>query len=192
MEPPSVASLLQAEKVSMIARNNRAARLPLAIATVVLALVASACGAARDARDSGLSREMAAARRQLDDHMADCSKRYGYDPEAAAKLGPHVLGKGELEWRACVYQGIEKYMIPRTASPEIYRRAIAEDRKMTEAISKGTMTRAERRTRLRELVEEIDRVEAANRTKLQTQTLDRLETEMRQDMMRRSMSPLLR
>ena len=168
------------------------AGLPGATVAVVLGSVIAGCGAPSASRDAAASKDTATARRQLDDHMVECTKRYGYDPEAADKLGAHVLGQGEREWRACVYQAIEKYLIPRTLSPDVYRRAIAEDRKMTEAVAKGTMTRAERRARVRELVEEIDRVEAATRFKQQGQTLDRLETEMRQDMMRRSMSPLLR
>jgi hypothetical protein len=69
---------------------------------------------------------------------------------------------------------------------------IAEDRKMTDAVAKGEMARAERQARVRQMIEEIDRVEERNRSKPQGQTLDRLEMEMRQDMMRRSTSPLLR
>jgi hypothetical protein len=121
--------------------------------------------------------------------MAQCTKRYGYDPDAGSKLGSNVLGPGEQEWRDCVYQGIEKYLIPRTLSPDLYRRAIADDRKMTEAIAKGEMTRAQRQARVQQMLEEIDRVEDANRAK---QEVDRLEMEMRQDMRRRSLSPLLR
>jgi hypothetical protein len=124
--------------------------------------------------------------------MAECTRRHGYDPEAGAKLGAHVLGQGEREWRGCVYQAIETYIIPRTLSPDVYRRVIAEDRKMTDAVTKGEMTRAERQSRLGQLLEEVDRVEEANRSKPQVQTLDRLEMEMREDMRRRSTSPLVR
>jgi hypothetical protein len=74
-------------------------------------------------------------------------------------------------------------------SPDVYRRAIAEDRKMTEAVANGEMTRAQRQVRVQQILEEIDRIEEANRAKLQ---MDRLEMEIRQDMMRRSVSPLLR
>ena len=42
------------------------------------------------------------------------------------------------------------------------------------------------------MLEEIDRIETANQAKLQTQTMQRVESEMRQDMMQRSLSPLLR
>ncbi|HXV80703.1 MAG TPA: hypothetical protein VEG60_12570 [Candidatus Binatia bacterium] len=135
------------------------------------------------------TREIVTARRQLNDYMAQCTKRYGYDPKAAAKLGPNVLGPGEREWRECVYQGIEKYLIPRTLSPDLYRQAIAEDRKMTEAVANGEMTRAQRQARIQQLLKEIDKLEEANQAK---QQMDRLEVEMLQDMRRQSVSPLLR
>jgi hypothetical protein len=121
--------------------------------------------------------------------MAECTQRYGYDPEAGSKLESNVLGAGEREWRDCVYQGIEKYVIPRTLSPDAYRRAIAEDRSMTEAIAKGDMTRVQRQARAKQMFEEIDRMEGSKRDK---QDIDRLEMEMRHDMMQRSLSPLVR
>jgi hypothetical protein len=173
----------------MKAGDNAKASLQAAIATVAMAIVAAACGAPSASRDVSGTREIVTARRQLDDYMAQCTKRYGYDPEAASKLGPNVLGPGEREWRGCVYQGIEKYLIPRTLSPDVYRRAIAEDRKMTEAVANGQMTRAQRQGRVQQMLEEIDRIEEANRAKLQ---MDRLEMEMRQDMRQRSVSPLIR
>ena len=160
-------------------------KMSVAIATVALV----ACGPASSSRETAGTREIVTARRQLDDHMAECTQRYGYDPEAGSKLGSNVLGPGEREWRDCVYQGIEKYVIPRTLSPDAYRRAIAEDRKMTEAITKGDMTRAQREARVKQMLEEIDRIEGTNRAQ---RDVDRLEMEMRQDMMRRSLSPLLR
>jgi len=67
-----------------------------------------------------------------------------------------------------------------------------EDRKMTEAVANGEMTRAQRQARVQQMLEEIDRIEEANQAKLERQTMSRLEVEMRQDMMRRSLSPLLR
>jgi hypothetical protein len=173
----------------MKAGDNAKASLRAAIATVALAVVTAACSSPSASRDIAGTREIVTARRQLDDYMAQCTKRYGYDPEAASKLGPNVLGPGEREWRGCVYQGIEKYLIPRTLSPDVYRRAIAEDRQMTEAVANGEMTRAQRQARVQQLLEEIDRIEEANRVKLQ---MDRLEMEMRQDMRQRSLSPLLR
>ena len=173
----------------MKAGDNAKASLQAAIATVVLTVVTAACSAPSASRDIAGTREIVTARRQLDDYMAQCTERYGYDPEAASKLGSNVLGPGEREWRGCVYEGIEKYLIPRTLNPDVYRRAIAEDRKMTEAVANGQMTRAQRQARVQQLLEEIDRIEEANRVKLQ---MDRLEMEMRQDMRQRSLSPLLR
>ena len=160
-----------------------------ALATVVSAVVLVACGPAISSRDTEATREIVTARKQLDDHMAECTKRYGYDDEAGSKLAPNVLGPGEREWRGCVYQGIETYVIPRTLSPDAYRQAIAEDRKMTEAIAKGDMTRAQRQARVNQMLEEIDRLEGSNRP---NHDVDRLEMEMRHDMTRRSLSPLLR
>ncbi|TMA93329.1 MAG: hypothetical protein E6J74_18895 [Deltaproteobacteria bacterium] len=63
---------------------------------------------------------------------------------------------------------------------------------MTEAVANGEMTRAQRQARVQQLLEEIDRIEEANAAKLQMQSMQRLEMEMRQDMMRRSLNPLLR
>ena len=56
----------------------------------------------------------------------------------------------------------------------------------------STATRAQRQARVQQMLEEIDRIEAANQAKLQTQTMQRVESEMRQDMMQRSLSPLSR
>jgi uncharacterized coiled-coil protein SlyX len=80
-------------------------------------------------------------------------------------------------------------LIPRTLTPDVYRRAIAEDREMNEAIVEREMTRAQRQARVRQMLEEIDRVEDSNRAKHE---VDRLELEMRQEMRQRSLSPLLR
>jgi hypothetical protein len=164
-------------------------KMSVAVARVVSAGVIVACGGTSTSKDAAGTREIVTARRQLDDHMTECTKRYGYDPEGGSKLGSNVLGPGEREWRGCVYQGIEKYLIAKTLSPDVYRRAIAADRKMTEAIATGEMTRAQRQIRVQQMLEEINRIEEANRAKHE---VDRLEMEMRQDMMRRSLSPLAR
>lgn len=152
-------------------------------------VVIMACGPASTSNDTADTREIVTARRQLDDHVEECTKRYGYDSDAGSNLESNVLGLGEREWRDCVYRGIEKYLIPRAQSPDLYRRAIAEDRKMTEAIAKGEMTRTQRQDRVQQMLKEIDRTEETSRAKRE---IDRLEMEMRQDMTRRSLSPLLR
>ena len=63
------------------------------IATVISAVVIVACGPASTSRDTAGTREIVMARRQLDDHMTECTKRYGYDPEANAKLGSNAWGR---------------------------------------------------------------------------------------------------
>jgi hypothetical protein len=148
-------------------------------AAIVLIVLTVACA------ETTAPRDMVLARQQLDAYLAQCTARYGYDPDAASALGPYTLGAGEREWRECVYEGVEKFMIPKTLSPEVYRKAIAEDRQMTAAVAGGKMTRSERRERMQKLIEEIQRIEEANRAKLQGQ----------QDMMllmRRTLSPLTR
>jgi len=79
----------------MKAGDNGKASLQAAIATVALAVVTAACGAPSASRDIAGTREIVTARGELDDYMAQCTKRYGYDPEAASKLGSNVLGPGE-------------------------------------------------------------------------------------------------
>ena len=156
-------------------------------AGIVLAIFfAAACAPATASRD------MTTARARLDEYLAQCTARHGYSLEAGANLGPHVLGAGEREWRECVYRGVEQYLMAGTPTPEIYRRAIAEDRKMTDDVAAGRVTRAERAARIQELLKEIDRIEEANNAR----PVDRVvkeEMERQQDPMRRVlMVPLAR
>jgi hypothetical protein len=176
----------------MTPEEGATASLQAGTAAILLLFVTAACGVSNGSKDIAGTREIVKARGQLDEHMAECTKRYGYDPEAGSKLASNVLGLGEREWRACVYQGIEKYLIPRTLSPDIYRRAIAEDRKMTEALANGELTRAQRQARVQQMLEEIDRIEKANQAKVEMQTMQAWEIEMREDMRRRGLGPLRR
>ena len=170
-------------------KKSVAASLKETIAAVVVAMLIAACAATTAPRD------IVSARKELDAHLAQCTARHGYDPETASSLGPYSLGAGEREWRECVYQGVEQFLIPKTLSPEAYRRAIAEDRQMTASVASGKMTRTERRVRIQKLVEEIDRIEEANSAKLQQQSVDRMwkeEMQRQQDMMRRTLNSLTR
>ena len=169
----------------MKAKRGVAASLKETIAAVVVAMLVAACAATTAPRD------IVSARKELDAHLAQCTARHGYDPETASSLGPYSLGAGEREWRECVYQGVEKFLIPKSLSPEAYRRAIAEDRQMTASVAGGKMTRAQRGERVQEILKEIDRIEEKNRARLQTtQAADRLGKEEMQrqlDTTRRSM-----
>jgi hypothetical protein len=128
-------------------------------------------------------RDIAAARQDLDVYRAQCTARYGYDPDTASGLGPHVLGAGEREWRECVYRGVEKYLIPNSQTPEVYRKAIAEDREMTASIAAGKITRTQRQARVQDLLEEIDRIEAANMARI-VQERNAADRVMREEMQR--------
>lgn len=140
--------------------------------------------------------DTADVRSQMNQHLRQCTERHGYDPEAALEVGPHALGAGERQWRECVYQAVEKYLIPNTLSPELYRRAIAEDREITEGVASGRMTRAQRRARVQALLDEIDRREEANRLEIERQAATRLmqeELRRQQEMMRmRDMRNIMR
>ena len=70
-----------------------------------------------------------------------------------------------------------------TASSEESKKSPNESR------ANGEITRAQRQARVQQMLEEIDRIEEANRTKVE---MDRLEMEIRQDMMRRSLGLLRR
>lgn len=174
----------------MKAGKGPATSLKEAIRAVGLVALVAACAA------TTASQNIATARKQLDAHLAECTARYGY-PEPTSDLGPYILGAGEREWRECVYQGVEKYMIPNTPSPEAYRKAIAEDREMTVGIATAKMTRTQRQARVQQLLEEIERTEEANRVKREQQmeTMDWLvkeELRREQDMMLRTLRPLTR
>jgi hypothetical protein len=168
-----------------LARNMAPAVFGFAAGT----LFAAACG-------SG-SRDIGAARADFREHVAQCTAQSGYSPEAGASLGAYELGAGERPWRECVYRGIEQHLIASSLTPEIYRKALAEDRALTDGIAAGRTTRAQRAERIRQLLAEIDRTEESNRAKIeQTEAVDRLvkeETARQLDPMRRSlMVPLAR
>lgn len=166
------------------------------LSTVVYGLLAATLFATACGTQSG-SRDMTAARAGFQNHVAQCSARHGYTAEEGSKLGPYVLGANERGWRECVYQGIEQFLVPSSLTPEIYRRAIAEDRKLTDSVAAGRMTRAERAARVREMLTDIERTEKANDAKIaqmeDTERLVKEEAARQQDPMRRAlMVPLMR
>jgi hypothetical protein len=98
----------------------------------------------------------------LQSRLTGCTERHGYDPAATGTLGPHELGTGERAWRACFYAAIEETLARRSTIPEAYQRLIDEDRRMTDAIEAGSLTRAERRQRLEEQVHNLRLSERLN------------------------------
>jgi ABC-type amino acid transport substrate-binding protein len=129
-----------------------AARLGL-ILCALLALILAAC-----ASGTGSSAEERFAA-----HLDQCTVQYGFDPDATEGVGERELAPNEREWRACAYSGVETGLIPGSAVPDAYRRLIAEDQVLTDAVAAGTITRQERRARLEELFAAIAEAEAQMR-----------------------------
>jgi hypothetical protein len=94
------------------------------------------------------------AEKTLQDALADCTARTGYEPTSAA-LPERALAPGEGAWRDCARQAIQANIMPKSSVPELYRGLIADDERMTAAVDAGTMTRAERRLRLESSIESI-------------------------------------
>lgn len=116
---------------------------PFRSLVLAASLVAAGCGtstppgfdessAPPDVRES-----MAAALRQ-------CTIDYGYNPDQAGSLGPTQLGAGELDWRDCAYDALERVVEPNLQQPEALEALIEDDERLTEGIEDGTSTRAER------------------------------------------------
>ena len=94
------------------------------------------------------------AEKTLQDALADCTARHGYDPAGPA-LPDRALAPGERAWRDCAHQAILTSIVPKSSVPELYRSLIADDERMTAALDVGTMTRSERRIRLESSIEAI-------------------------------------
>lgn len=112
------------------------------------------------------------ARAALDHHVEQCSERYGLDPESSEGAGPHEILPAERPWRECVYAGIETLVVPYTSMPGLYRSLVREDRRMTDDIEAGRLTRAERRQRLDALLAVLEARERAYAEQREQQALD--------------------
>ncbi len=121
-----------------------------------LCLLVIGCAAERA---SSPNMPRAVSRAALEIHMHGCTATHGYDWKATDGIGDRELAPGEREWRQCVYRGVEDILIPHTTFPGLYRQIIDEDRRMTEKIGRGEMTRSERRARLDQLLKVIERKE---------------------------------
>jgi len=93
------------------------------------------------ADNSAANEDVAAILRDVGEQ---CTAMHGYDWRNPGDIGQSELAPGEKAWRDCVYAGIRRDVIPRSAVPEDYERIIAEDQQFTRAIEAGTMTRDER------------------------------------------------
>ena len=137
---------------------------------IVVALILASC-----ATDSTATRTQAGGSLKIVNlypefrtHMASCTEAHGFDPSTAT-VDEHALAPGEIPWRACVYQGIDEYIIAYSFVPRLYKQIVAEDRAMTEQIAQGTLTRTARRSRLDELINSIRTAEIRERDILTNQ-----------------------
>ena len=115
----------------------------------------------------------------LQQALADCTARTGYDPDAAA-LPERALAPAERAWRDCARQSILATIVPRSSVPELYRGLIADDERMTAALDAGTMTRSERRLRLETSIETIRAAETRAYENRQAKLMQDMQTQASQ------------
>ncbi len=140
------------------------------LAWMIICVAAVACAQPRPTYESSWQRLLT--------HFSGCSSEHGYDPRSQAELPQNRLGKGELKWRACAYQGVENIMIPNAAAPGLFRQLIREDKAMTAKIASGEMTRSERKARVTAVLDDLRRREDASRD-AEYQRLEYLRAEQR-------------
>ena len=120
-------------------------------ASILVCLLAGACAQPRVSYETSWQKLLA--------HFAGCSSVHGYDPRYLQDLPENRLGKGELAWRACAYQGVEEIMIPASSVPGMFRQLIQEDKTMTAKIGRGELKRSERKARVTAVLADIRRKE---------------------------------
>lgn len=98
-------------------------------------------------------------RLQLERHLDGCTSAYGTDPTEATDLGDYELVPNERAWLDCAYEGIVTIMVPNSDFPQMYRKLIAESRALTDLVERREITREQRRTRIRNLVAQIEEAE---------------------------------
>ncbi len=140
------------------------------ILAVLLLALAAGCANGGDGADSAAAKadSLVAARQNLVAALRDCSGRNDYDPDDPA-LPQNALAPHELKWRDCAYAAARDYTRVNTALALSFGTLIDEDRRMTQAIADGRMTRFDRRQRLQEMIEGIRLKEEAQIEGLQSE-----------------------
>lgn len=114
----------------------------------------------------------------LEAKMGDCTRAHGYDPAAATAIPAHELGAGERAWRACVYEAIGVTLMKHSAAPGMYQQLIDFDRRMTDEVEQGKLTRLERRQRLEDHVRNIKLSEELNESIATAQEHERIRRDL--------------
>jgi len=139
---------------------------------LVLFLLGS-CATAGPQKEASFEKEMQT-------QMAKCTEKYGYDPDKVQGLGEHQLGPHEREWRACLYEAIRTFIIPKTPVPDMYINLIAQDRSATDTIVAGKMTRSQRKQKNVALLIEIREKEEAIGTQKTSQKQEEVRATMKE------------
>ena len=153
----------------------------------VLAGIAGALLLAACAAPAGFDESYA----RFEQALAQCTDRFGYDPEAVGDIGPYRLAENEREWLECAYAGVETHLVPYSAVPELYTDLIAEHRALTDGVARGEVTRAAREERVDTVLASIERQEKAFE-QAQIKRLDELRDQRERQRQRREIDRIQR
>jgi len=84
-----------------------------------------------------------------------CTEAHGYDPRKPGNVGESQLATNERAWRECMYASIESDIARHSSSPAEWRTLVDADRRMTDEIEAGTLTRSQRAARVQMLIANI-------------------------------------
>ena len=140
-------------------------RLTKALPVIVLGIslsagIITACTVPAAQTGTGAKVYMEPAFKKFDAHLAECTRKTGYDRDNVAKLGKFEIAPGEDQWRECAYQGVKTIIIPQTRSPGLYTTLIQTHQILTDNVKNKVTTRNQRRARIEALVADIRRKEA--------------------------------
>ena len=127
---------------------------------------------------------------KIEEEAARCATEHSYDRGGQTNLGPHELAATERAYLDCIYEGVNKRVIPKALLPDDYRQLIASYQDMTNAVEKGELTRTQRMAQARQMLDDIKTKEAAEREK-RIQELDGMRKNLirQQQMMQRTITP---
>jgi hypothetical protein len=100
----------------------------------------------------GATGYMAAEFKQLNAAIKLCTSKHGYDPASSQRLPRYHVSSNELKARACIYDAVQRIMVPASKNAALYTNLIAQDRALTKAVMQRRLTRSQRRARIQKLV----------------------------------------
>lgn len=149
-----------------------------AFAMAMSAAVAG-CGDQTNATASSTA-QLSQARDKLVADEKSCSGQFGFDPNNTASIPDNALAPQELQWNQCIYSALRAYERSNPSMTGRYEQLISEHSLMTASIQQGTMTRTQRRSRMDELLAQVEAgedeqaKESGMNEQLQTQQVRRI------------------